>query len=97
MNLELLIKVDLYMSQCLTVLPRFDIKLSTPKYIKPLDKLIDISVFVRYTYGGGVVGLLDIKLGICNEDSTKVYLFRQNTFYLTSQVYVGFFFLFFNC
>jgi integrin beta 2 len=85
MNLELLIKVDLYMSQCLTVLPRFDIKLSTPKYIKPLDKLIDISVFVRYTYGGGVVGLLDIKLGICNEDSTKVYLFRQNTFYLTSQ------------
>lgn len=44
------------------------------------------SLVCRDSNGESVVALLNIKLGICNETSTKVIVFRQEQFFSFSDV-----------
>ena len=46
------------------------------------------TVLPRFTYGKGVLGSLDVKLGICSETSSKVFVFKQAQFDLWPSVVV---------
>ena len=40
----------------------------------------------RYTYGRPVIGLLDVKIGICKEDLASAIVIKQERFHLVSRV-----------
>jgi hypothetical protein len=67
------------------VLPRFDVHIIPPKFVTATQENIKIKILARYTYGKGLIGTLDVRLGICLEDSLNMRQFLKDRHQLSAQ------------
>ncbi|XP_062523087.1 complement C3-like [Corticium candelabrum] len=64
------------------VLPRFDVVVRSPRFVKANDEHIKVNVTASYTYYKGVVGTLRVQLGIWNESTETANVIISQQFFL---------------
>ncbi|XP_062522895.1 complement C3-like [Corticium candelabrum] len=64
------------------VLPRFDVVVRSPRFVKAHEEHIKVNVTASYTYYKGVVGLLRVQLGIWNESTETANVIISQEFFL---------------
>lgn len=60
------------------VLPTFSVKLLSPKFIVPSDKVVNGSVTVQYVYGKPVEGTAAFKFGVKEPNDRVTYIGRSD-------------------
>jgi hypothetical protein len=69
------------------VLPKFDVQIFPPKFVRVKAKqpLLEFTVKAMYTYGEGVAGQVTITLGVLTSSNNTIAVFKKSVFRLSSQ------------